>query len=351
MTLKSKVSKKSYKIVEESSSSTDGGNNGAGTNKPRNLLVTDANTPFTFSYSGRYHNHTSLTVHQTADEETWPGGALWDLGVLLAQVMVAVASAGVANTTITMVTGNDERPKSMMRTIQLPNRLHLAMQSHALDLSRVSIILELGCGVGLTGLVVGTALRAKLTLLTDLAIVVERVTQPNLLQNSKAGSFRTIGQGKFAAVPLQWGCSEDERIVRGIIRSFRSDTTSSTDRRKSKPIHTNTDLELDLADLVIIGDVAYQHKPGAPSHFDALLSTLLQFSGPNTVLVFGLRIRMPASTDLLDMLLCHFEELVCPPLRADEVTAEFAKVKHNMSIHFLRRKTTSFLPTEATANR
>jgi hypothetical protein len=95
-----------------------------------------------------------------------------------------------------------------------------------------------------------------------------------------------------------------------------------------------------MPDLIIVGDVAYQHKPGAPSHFEALVSTLLAFAPPEAgaLVVFGTRLRTPASTDLLDLLLLHFDQIVEPPLRADEVNGLVRNVKHNMTIHFLRRK-------------
>jgi hypothetical protein len=54
--------------------------------------------------------------------------------------------------------------------------------------------------------------------------------------------------------------------------------------------------------------------------------------------VFGTRIRMPASVDLLELFLQHFDELVSPPLRADEIDSSLAGLKHNMAIHFLQRK-------------
>ena len=45
-------------------------------NKPRNHLITDATSPYTFSYM-QYGQRKSITVNQTPEEETWPGGALW----------------------------------------------------------------------------------------------------------------------------------------------------------------------------------------------------------------------------------------------------------------------------------
>lgn len=97
-----------------------------------------------------------------------------------------------------------------------------------------------------------------------------------------------------------------------------------------------------MPDIVLIGDVAYQHKPGAPSHFDALISTVLRVTDGHTVVVFGTRMRMPASADLLSMFLAHFDEVVLPPIEAHEVDETFRPDvlgrKHNISIHVMKRK-------------
>ena len=89
--------------------------------------------------------------------------------------------------------------------------------------------------------------------------------------------------------------------------------------------------------------MAYQHKPGAPSHFEILLSTLLKFATkPNTTIVFGTRMRMPASIDLLEMLREHFDEVVNPPVEAQELDIAFHKNnlgKNSMiTIHIFKRK-------------
>jgi predicted nicotinamide N-methyase len=291
-----------------------------GTNKPRNLLITDATKPFILTFVGRFNIHHSLTVHQTPAEETWPGGALWDLGLLLSHVLVALSNGGTAH-----INNN--------KTCVLPVRCS------SLDL-HPDTILELGCGVGLTGLAAAVAFRSSLTLLTDLDVVVDQVTQPNVTINSKPGSggdkrFRNIQTGKIAALPLCWGNTKDEEAVRNILIEHGHKTASSKKRsNKSEQVR----LRPGMPDLIIIGDVAYQHKPGAPSHFDVLLSTLLAFADQDTWVVFGTRIRMPASVDLLRMLTEHFDEVIAPPLTADEIDSQFQGVKHNMFIHFLRKK-------------
>jgi hypothetical protein len=193
-------------------------------------------------------------------------------------------------------------------------------------------------------MVAATAFRSKLTILTDLQVVVDKVTKGNLVQNSTAATkpFRMLGGGKAVTVPLCWGCSEDEKTVRELLVKQDSESTTKGRRKKKggKEALTDTSPRSGYPDLILIGDVAYQHKPGAPSHFDVLLSTLLQFTDAKTLVAFGTRIRMPASGDLLDMFLQYFDPVVSPPLAAEEVDPNFAGVKHNMSIHFLRRKDT-----------
>jgi predicted nicotinamide N-methyase len=58
---------------------------------------------------------------------------------------------------------------------------------------------------------------------------------------------------------------------------------------------TNSNRQPGLPDVILIGDVAYQQTPGAASHFEDLLSTLLKCVHDDTIVVFGTRIRMPAS--------------------------------------------------------
>jgi hypothetical protein len=48
--------------------------------------------------------------------------------------------------------------------------------------------------------------------------------------------------------------------------------------------------------------------------------------------------RMPASADLLDMFLEHMEEVVSPPIQADEIDPAFNKVKHQITVHILRKR-------------
>jgi hypothetical protein len=67
------------------STAVDDSSSSASTNRPRNHLVTDATGPYTFTYL-QYGKPCSVTVCQTAAEETWPGGALvGDFCLLMSQ--------------------------------------------------------------------------------------------------------------------------------------------------------------------------------------------------------------------------------------------------------------------------
>ncbi|OEU15585.1 hypothetical protein FRACYDRAFT_269428 [Fragilariopsis cylindrus CCMP1102] len=99
-------------------------------------------------------------------------------------------------------------------------------------------------------------------------------------------------------MPLSWGNEQDEAAVMECFRQYSSNNNKSTTTPKSqRKQKRRNELLPDKnvlgyhPDLIIIGDVAYQQKPGAPSHFDVLLSTVLKFLGPNTKIVFGTRMR------------------------------------------------------------
>lgn len=291
-------------------------------NRPRNLLVTDATRPYEFTFK-QYGKPASVIVSQTSDEETWPGGALWDIGVLLSHVFVGLAgfetSSGCA---------------------KLPPRLLAAFPSIK-DL----VVLELGCGVGLTGIVAAAVLGTKLTLVTDLKVVVDKVAEPNVAQNSNTPmgskqSYRitTAGKrGRILAMPLCWGSEEDELAVQEMLLGLpRPPKSPKKQKSGSKDLSCANDPT--MPDIIVIGDVAYQHKPGAPSHFDALMSTVLRFLGPQTLVVFGTRMRMPASRDLLELFSVHMEEIVTPPVTADEIDPAFGKFKHQITVHVFRKR-------------
>ena len=395
-------------------------------NRPRNFYVTDATNPFYYSFQGRFGLYQSLTIHQKADEETWPGGALWDIGVLLSNLLLGLGGVTTATTSITNTmrcfdeSSNNKadnhskkknlhsptskqlnqqaKIKSKNHKIQLPSRLTQSIATMSAMSSSLfsedSVVLELGCGVGLTGLVAAAILRPKLVLLTDLEPVITHVTQFNVEQNTqpikripqRRRQQRGIDQNQMTtilpqsppsldllvlgntvcqAIPLCWGNPEDEENVSTIIQDFQTVTTTTTSTTKQRKLKKKPVVPVDVglttttrepvslddasncrlgkADLILIGDVAYQHKPGAPSHFEALHSTLLQLVHDDTLVVFGTRIRMPASNDLLELLLTDLEPVCSPPLRADEIDPLIFggggnKLKHNITIHLLKKR-------------
>ena len=145
------------------------------------------------------------------------------------------------------------------------------------------------------------------------------------------------------AMPLCWGRQEDEEKVATTFEQHTKSTNKSRSTKRGKKKKGGSQNQKDPSEdaskpnLIIIGDVAYQHKPGAPSHFDALLETLLTFLGPQTIVIFGTRMRMPASADLLEMFLLHMEEC-CAPIPADEIDPSFGKFKHQITIHVFRKR-------------
>lgn len=291
-----------------------------------------------------YQNKTLPCVHeQTA------GGALWDVGVLMAKLLV-------------MATSPPPPPNS--REPFIP-RLSGVWGTASWRERR---ILELGCGVGLTGLVAG-AVGARAVLLTDLKVVVEGITQRNVQQNSHLGGN---GGARISAMPLCWGNADDEaaaaqeldRLAPPLLPNEK--TSGSGGRKKKKkskskvgkrdsdaagkgnvPQSSSTSTREGMPDIVLVGDVAYQHRPGSDSHFDILMSTVLRFTDSQTLVVFGTRMRMPASADLLQMFRKHFDEVV-EPIEAHEIDKSFASAnlgrKHNISIHLLRRMNDADVP-------
>lgn len=302
---------------------TDGAEEPApATNRPRNHLVTDATKPFQFTFN-QYGKPASIVVDQTAEEETWPGGALWDIGVLLSHVFAGLAGS-----------------ISPRCCDKLPSRL-LAAFPTTKDLS----VLELGCGVGLTGIVAAAVLGTQLTILTDLKVVVDKVTEPNMVKNTTEAAnikqpyrITTMGKrGRVIAMPLCWACEKDEEAVEEtLVALSRPQPGPRKKKRGGKDFPPTKDPS--KPDIIVIGDVAYQHRPGAPSHFDALLSTVLRFLGPQTLVIFGTRMRMPASRDLLDMFSVHMEETMNPPVAADEIDPSFGKFKHQITVHVFKKR-------------
>jgi predicted nicotinamide N-methyase len=344
---------KSAKLFSTSQSTTTDA-----VNKPRNLLVLDATQTITFSFIGKYQLRHALVIQQTPHPDTWPGGALWDLGVLLSCLLVGLATPA-NKASISTIQANNNKSHETSLPIHIPPRVmqQLTKSGHAhcvVPTAKSNLtVLELGCGVGLTGLVAGAVLNAQVVLLTDLAVVVDRVTKANMVLNTslvkkKIGPCHVINQGQtqMIATPLCWGDASDIESVHAMLSSFDAHCKSNPASHKPKNKHTHdkphTDKDQTLCktgipDLILIGDVAYQHAPGAPSHFEALVQTMLEFSNEDTLVIFGTRIRMPASVDLLDMMLEHYDEVV-DRVKADEMDPAFVGVKHNMSVHFMVRK-------------
>lgn len=264
------------------SSSTEAeSSSGSNVNRPRNFLVKDATKPFNFSFL-QYGKPANITVEQTAEDETWPGGALWDIGVILSSFFVELA--GFQST-------KKEQAKQ-----KIPARL-----LHAVPNIKDLTVLELGCGVGLTGIVASAVLGTQLAILTDLDVVVEKVTVPNVELNTtpsitgggENNPYRLTKAGKrgrIMAMPLCWGNQQDEDAVYECFRKWTKAPAKSQRKQKGKN-NQHQKVDMGYPDLIIIGDVAYQHYPGAPSHFDILLSTVLRFLGPATLVVFGTRMR------------------------------------------------------------
>ena len=345
-------------------------------NRPNNHFIKDATSPYTFTYI-QYGVPKSITVNQSANEDTWPGGALWDIGVLMAKLLVMVQSP---SSCISSNARSDNKNNKIKGNL-LPSPPKRLIEpgiwgTHASW--KEKRILELGCGVGLTGLV-AASLGARAVLLTDLEVVISQITEPNVLsylsqtmKKKKMQSTQSNLNTKVLAQTLCWGNKNDEMDIVNTLDlmapPFTPSKLSSHNRQKkqhrkkatTKKIPSSSENSLNsqnsspnndiknpnrhgIPDIIIIGDVAYQHKPGAPSHFDALLSTTLQFADESTLLFFGTRMRMPASADLLDMFRQHFDEIINPPIEAHEIDSVFESDslngrKHNITMHIMRKK-------------
>jgi predicted nicotinamide N-methyase len=388
----------------------------------KNVIVPNALTPIQLSWNIQRKKQIcqrNILVHQSPDDDTWPGGAVWDLGWSLAHAMLAIAASGLfpspishnhsrnsstagndsitTNTTMNLVNEDSvtHQQYHIRNTMTLPSRVKNLLRLESIFQQDECVVLELGCGVGLSGLVCALAFAdhcSTTVILTDLSVVVERITLPNVQRNAKSVmktsypchaqqdsdrndtsvndtvdipknakpsspteqlrplAIHTISQnGRAIAIPLCWGDSCDIRNVQSVIRHLRT-AFRNQQGPSSSPSPRNVKLKCIVAaseehscpqpDVILIADVAYQHQPGAPSHFDVLVHTILQFISPNTILIFGLRVRMAASMDLYLQLLEHFDEIVAEPIVPQEIDPiRFQNVKPNTTtIHFLKQR-------------
>ena len=65
-----KMSPKKTGSTKSTTATNSASNDGGGGNRPKNHLITDAASPFTFSFL-RFGKVRSITVNQTPKEETW----------------------------------------------------------------------------------------------------------------------------------------------------------------------------------------------------------------------------------------------------------------------------------------
>ena len=147
------------------------------TTAAHNIYTSSSTDPYTINLSLR-GSKVPLTVHQTDAEPTWPGGALWDPGVVLVKLFQ------------TAFDPTNKPPPSSHPSIQALS---------ALFLLRDSTVVELGCGVGLTGIALG-ALGAKYVAVTDM---------PEVRQDERRGEERTdrverANEGQLYTYLLLW---------------------------------------------------------------------------------------------------------------------------------------------------
>jgi hypothetical protein len=223
----------------------------SGPNRPRNFLVRDATKPFDFSFV-QYGKPVSIVVHQASQDETWPGGVLWDTGVIMSNFFVELAGS--------------QSTKKEKSKAKIPTRLIQAIPNIK-DLT----VLELGCGVGLTGIVAAALLGTQLAVLTDLDVVIEKVTEQNVELNSTASAVGNGGhnpyrltkagkRGRIMTMPLCRGNAQDEDAVLECFRKWTKNPAKSQRKKKGKNKQPQN-MDVGQPDLIVIGDVAYQQYP------------------------------------------------------------------------------------------
>jgi hypothetical protein len=151
--------------------------------------------------------------------------------------------------------------------------------------------------------------------------------------------MRTSSATQVFAQPLSWGCPIEAAAARDKLAAMITSSSGSNKDRRASP--------RSFPDLLIAADVSYQHDQtgGSGSNWAILLETILEVTDGDTVFLFGHRVRMPGSNDLLEMILEHFE-YACPTVEAERIEPAYAALrKHNTSAHILKRK--SGLPSTA----
>ncbi|GMH75661.1 hypothetical protein TL16_g06831 [Triparma laevis f. inornata] len=270
----------------------------------KNKYTINADSTYTTSLLS-FGKPVSISIRQTSNEDTWPGGALWDPGVVVSKLF--------GDKKLTPI------PQTKLRSLN---------------------VLELGAGCGMTGIVLGV-LGARWVCCSDMIEVCEGVTKVNVELNKGAYTPKG-GISRVNAMPGNWG--ED------YLNHFDSIFARMECDTKSKKL-----------DCIIAVDIAYQ-RPGMPPHFEWFIESIRYIyefkcdvvlqggrkkKGKNKVdekmelpiFVYGHRRRMGSSEDLLKGIYEWFED-VREPIPADEIDGRMFKreEKHGIMVHVLRWK-------------
>ncbi|GMH86873.1 hypothetical protein TrST_g12256 [Triparma strigata] len=282
----------------------------------KNKYTKDADETYVTSLQS-FGKPVEVRIRQTSAEETWPGGALWDPGVVVSKLFSDVNLTPV--------------PQSRLRGMNF---------------------LELGAGCGMTGIVVG-ALGGRWVCCSDMVEVVEGVTKVNVEINRELYSGKGGSNSRVVAMAVPWG-EENFGLVDAVFSKMVEDTKTSK------------------LDVIVAVDIAYQ-RPGMPPHFEWFLETMkyiyevkCQAQGGNgegggrkkkkgkgkeaeekelPMFIYGHRRRMGSSEDLLNLVYEYFED-VREPIPADEIDGRVFKKeeKHGIMVHVLRWRKGNIMP-------
>ena len=185
----------------------------------------------------QYGKPKTLTILQDFSQNIWPGGALWECGVLLGKlvrpsaVYILHCNCSLCQQTLLQPGIQRNVNSSAAAEDQLPSPGDQLQDPELFppeDWGTMSCV-EVGCGPGLTGLA-AAALGAKVVL-TDKPQVVEQIAQPNVLNNAD------VHKGRAAACPLWWG--EDTAPVlaalEGLEGSSAAGASNATKKGSKKP--------------------------------------------------------------------------------------------------------------------